>query len=180
MVRQGRQRTCQGCGGRLSRYNPGHCCRACVVGSDERPSGVVAGDSGVHPLRWARRRRGMSLDTLAGLVGLSASFLCRIEHGERELHRKSHVLALAEVLRVTPAELMPWVGAGTPAAQLVPAPSRAVSAVRTGQGLCAAETTGDLLDCDCGYLTHNMKVQILEVWDAHAAHTRDRGHADHH
>lgn len=117
----------------------------------------------------------MSLDTLAGLVGLSASFLCRIEHGQRELHRKSHVLALAGALRVTPAELMPWVLAGTPA-QRVPAPLRPVSTVCTGQGSCAAETTGDLLDCDCGYLTHSMKVQILEVWDAHAAHARDRGH----
>jgi transcriptional regulator with XRE-family HTH domain len=51
----------------------------------------------------------MTLTTLAGLSGLSASFLCRIENGQRELCRKSHLQALASVLRIPPVELVPWV-----------------------------------------------------------------------
>lgn len=94
MVQQGRPRKCRGCGGQLSRYNPGNSCRACVAGSDERYCGAVSGDQRIHPLRRARRRRGMSLTTLAGFVDLSPAFLSLIENGKRELRRKSHVLAV--------------------------------------------------------------------------------------
>lgn len=45
--------------------------------------------------------------------------------------------------------------------------------VTSARGPCAAEATGDLLDCDCGYVTLCMKVAILEMRDAHAAHTRN-------
>lgn len=146
------------------------------MGGDERLCVVVSGDPGVHPLRRVRRRRGMSLGTLGGLVGLSPSFLSRIENGKLELRRKSDVLALAAALRVAPVELIPWVlsGSGTwPGSAVL----SVVPAVHADAGSCTAEATRDLLDCNCGSVTHAMKVQILHMWDAHAEHTRQSGHA---
>ncbi|MDQ1289762.1 MAG: hypothetical protein QG622_3328 [Actinomycetota bacterium] len=48
----------------------------------------------------------MSLRTLSGLSGLSAGFLSMIENGQRHLERTSHVNALAQALRIAPAELL--------------------------------------------------------------------------
>lgn len=45
--------------------------------------------------------------------------------------------------------------------------------VTSKRGPCAAEATGDLLDCDCDYVTLCMKVAILEMRDAHASHARN-------
>lgn len=39
---------------------------------------------------------------------------------------------------------------------------------------CAASTTGDLLDCDCGYMTDSMKIVILDMLDDHTLHTMNR------
>lgn len=47
----------------------------------------------------------MSLRTLAGLSGLSVSFLSMVENGQRSLDRTGHIVALAEALRIAPAEL---------------------------------------------------------------------------
>lgn len=58
-----------------------------------------------------RRRReelGMSQDTLARRVGYtSRSTIARIENGEIDIPQ-SKILAFAEALRTTPAELMGW------------------------------------------------------------------------
>lgn len=123
MARQGRQRTCSGCGGQLSRYNPGNSCRACVVGNDDGCCAKVAGDPSVHPL------------------------------------------------------LIPWALPESPARR-APVPLSVVSDVRTSDRSCAAERTHDLLDCDCGYVTQSMKVQILDMLDTHAAYTRIRQRVD--
>ncbi|WNI16860.1 helix-turn-helix domain-containing protein [Actinacidiphila sp. ITFR-21] len=56
-------------------------------------------------LRSARRQRGMSLRTLAGLSGLSAGFLSMVENGQRHLDRTGHITALADALRIAPTEL---------------------------------------------------------------------------
>ncbi|MBF9071743.1 helix-turn-helix domain-containing protein [Streptacidiphilus fuscans] len=56
-------------------------------------------------LRAARRQRGMSLRTLAGLSGLSAGFLSMVENGQRHLDRTGHITALAEALQIAPSEL---------------------------------------------------------------------------
>jgi transcriptional regulator with XRE-family HTH domain len=56
-------------------------------------------------LRSARRRRGMSLRTLAGLSGLSVGFLSMVENGQRHLDRTGHITALADALRIAPGEL---------------------------------------------------------------------------
>jgi hypothetical protein len=99
---------CRGCGRPLSRYNPEANCRACVRGTKGSPC-VSHEAPQMHPLRRARLRRGMTLETLAGLSGFSAAFLSMIENDQRELCRKSTVTALAAALRVPPVELVPWV-----------------------------------------------------------------------
>ncbi|WP_329433269.1 helix-turn-helix domain-containing protein [Streptomyces sp. NBC_01280] len=64
-------------------------------------------------VRAARRQRGMSLRSLAQLAGVSIGFLSMVENGQRLLDRASQITALAEVLRMAPAEL---VGAPLPPA----------------------------------------------------------------
>ena len=53
----------------------------------------------------ARRRRGLSQATLAGLVGRSESWLSQVERGLREVDGHTVLNALAEILRVDVAEL---------------------------------------------------------------------------
>ena len=47
-------------------------------------------------LRTLRRWRGMTQTQVAGLAGLSPSFLSMVETGQRPLDRRSHIAALAE------------------------------------------------------------------------------------
>lgn len=65
----------------------------------------------------ARMARGMSQETLAGLMDRSTSWVSKIERGALPLDRKSVVLRLAEVLNVDPAalegrEVVPTLNAG--------------------------------------------------------------------
>src|SRR5712691_8089380 len=57
-------------------------------------------------LRTLRRWRGMTQAELAGLAGLSPSFLSMVEHGSRMLDRRSHIAALAGALKVSETDLM--------------------------------------------------------------------------
>ncbi|MEV5411003.1 helix-turn-helix transcriptional regulator [Thermopolyspora sp. NPDC052614] len=57
-------------------------------------------------LRILRRWRRMSLEQLAGLAGLSPSFLSMAERGQRALDRRSHIAALAAALKVSETELV--------------------------------------------------------------------------
>jgi transcriptional regulator with XRE-family HTH domain len=57
-------------------------------------------------LRVLRRRRGMTLAQLAGLAGLTPSFLSMAERGQRALDRRSHISALAAALRVSETDLV--------------------------------------------------------------------------
>jgi DNA-binding XRE family transcriptional regulator len=77
------------------------------VASRERrnlPVPVAAAD---HPLRRVRLRRGLTQVELAGLAGLSFSYISMIETGQRVLTRRDHVNALAAALRVPPTEIAP-------------------------------------------------------------------------
>jgi transcriptional regulator with XRE-family HTH domain len=56
-------------------------------------------------LRQIRQARGKSLAVVAGLAGISVSYLSRLEHGERALDRRSLIVRLAEALDVAPTEL---------------------------------------------------------------------------
>ena len=84
-----------------------------------RQPAPVAG--AVHPLRRVRRRRGLTTTALAGLAGLSPSFISMVETGQRPLRRRDHINALAAVLRVPPAEIAPGISAGFD--EWAPAPS---------------------------------------------------------
>jgi transcriptional regulator with XRE-family HTH domain len=57
-------------------------------------------------LRQIRRARGKSLRVVAGLAGMSKSQLDRTERGEVALDRLSVIVALADVLQISPSELM--------------------------------------------------------------------------
>ncbi|GAA4081722.1 helix-turn-helix transcriptional regulator [Actinomadura miaoliensis] len=65
-------------------------------------------------LRTLRRLRGMSLETLAGLSGLSKGYLSKVENGRRALDRRSHISALAHALQVSETDLVggPHLGRG--------------------------------------------------------------------
>src|SRR5437588_1515812 len=56
-------------------------------------------------LRQLRHARGKSLSVVAGLAGISKSYLSRLESGERALDRRSLILALANALDVAPSEI---------------------------------------------------------------------------
>lgn len=57
-------------------------------------------------LRTLRRWRGLTQVELAGLAGLSPSFLSMVEHGQRLLDRRSHIAAVASALRVSESDLI--------------------------------------------------------------------------
>lgn len=58
-----------------------------------------------------REAQGMTLETLADLVGLSTSYVQRLENGDRNLAVK-HFGAFAAALKVTPPDLIESVGDG--------------------------------------------------------------------
>ncbi len=58
-----------------------------------------------HKLRQIRQARGKSLAVIAGLAGISPSYLSRLESGQRVLDRRSLIIALAKALEVAPSEL---------------------------------------------------------------------------
>jgi transcriptional regulator with XRE-family HTH domain len=80
----------------------------------------VTSSSGVEPrigsnVRAARRSRGMSLETLAGLTGHSKGWLSKVENGHARLERRQDIAAIAEALAVAADTLL-----GTPAPEIQP------------------------------------------------------------
>jgi transcriptional regulator with XRE-family HTH domain len=66
----------------------------------------MAGESEIgRTLRQIRLARRKSLVVVAGLAGISASYLSRLEHGERALDRRSLIIKLADALDVAPSEI---------------------------------------------------------------------------
>jgi len=57
-------------------------------------------------VRRIRHSRGKSLEVLAGLAGISAAFLSRLERGECSLDRLSLIVRLAHALEVAPSDLI--------------------------------------------------------------------------
>ncbi|PCG87140.1 transcriptional regulator [Streptomyces sp. WZ.A104] len=57
-------------------------------------------------VRTLRGKRGLTLRELAGLAGVSNSYLSMIEGGKRLLKDSSYISALADALKVAPAELL--------------------------------------------------------------------------
>ncbi|WP_158887920.1 helix-turn-helix domain-containing protein [Amycolatopsis anabasis] len=56
-------------------------------------------------LKQIRNARGKSLAAIAGLAGISPSYLSMLESGQRALDRRSLIIALANALEVAPTEL---------------------------------------------------------------------------
>jgi transcriptional regulator with XRE-family HTH domain len=61
-------------------------------------------------IAYYRRRRGLTQEVLAGLVGRSTVWLSKIERGERVLDKVSVLLALANVLKVRAGDLIDGIG----------------------------------------------------------------------
>jgi transcriptional regulator with XRE-family HTH domain len=82
-------------------------------------------DAGVR-LPTARLRRGMTQTALADLACLSPSFVSMVETGQRELTRVCDIVALADVLKVSPLYLADGREDPPPAGQDLPerCPSR--------------------------------------------------------
>lgn len=57
-------------------------------------------------VRAARRSRGMSLETLAGLTGRSKGWLSKVENGHSRLERRQDIAAIAEALEVSADSLV--------------------------------------------------------------------------
>ena len=100
-----------------------------------------------HPLRRVRLRRGLTQVQLAGLAGLSYSYISMIECGRRKLTRCDHVNALAAALRVPPTEIAPAMVPGLD--EWAPVPSAPGSAFPpVGDDIAAArhrELAGQLM-----------------------------------
>jgi transcriptional regulator with XRE-family HTH domain len=79
-------------------------------------------------LRTARLRRGMTQTALADLACISPAFVSTVETGQRELTRVCDIIALADVLKVSPLYLADgWEDAPPPGqrpARTVPFPAR--------------------------------------------------------
>ncbi|MGH4021857.1 MAG: helix-turn-helix domain-containing protein [Pseudonocardiaceae bacterium] len=54
-----------------------------------------------------RRRRGVTQEVLAGLLGRSVEWLAQFERGARELDRLSTIVAIAHALGIEPVKLLP-------------------------------------------------------------------------
>lgn len=84
-------------------------------------------DAGVR-LRTARLRRGMTQTVLADLACISPAFVSMVETGQRELTRVCDIIALADVLKISPLYLAGgWEDAPPPRqrpARTVPFPAR--------------------------------------------------------
>ena len=85
------------------------------------------GDAGVR-LRTARLRRGLTQTALADLACVSPAFVSMVETGQRSLRSADHILAMADVLKVSPFYLADGRDdPGTPASRAlgtVPFPAR--------------------------------------------------------
>jgi transcriptional regulator with XRE-family HTH domain len=75
-------------------------------GDQATQSGNPARDDAHVRLRTARLRRGMTQIALAEMACVSPSFVSMVETGERELTRVCDIVALADVLKVSPLYLV--------------------------------------------------------------------------
>jgi transcriptional regulator with XRE-family HTH domain len=114
---------------------------------------------------WYRRRRGMSQEVLAGLVGRTVDWLSKAENNRLELDRLSVIKLLADALDVTLGDLlaeptlMDWTAdSGT---RTVPALRSALMNYRQLTPLLGVPTEGEPTPLD------ELKNSVAEVWDAY-------------
>ncbi|MFB7113784.1 helix-turn-helix domain-containing protein [Streptomyces sp. NPDC056291] len=114
---------------------------------------------------WYRRRRGMSQEVLAGLVGRTVDWLSKAENNRLELDRLSVIKSLADALDVTLGDLiaeptlMEWTAdSGT---RTVPALRSALMNYRQLTPLLGVTTEGEPTPLG------ELKTSVAEVWDAY-------------
>ncbi|MFC9673893.1 helix-turn-helix domain-containing protein [Streptomyces sp. NPDC057717] len=114
---------------------------------------------------WYRRRRGISQEVLAGLVGRTVDWLSKAENNRLELDRLSVIKALADALDVTLGDLlaeptiMDWTAdSGT---KTVPALRSALMNYRQLTPLLGVPTEGEPTPLD------QLQGSVAEVWDAY-------------
>src|SRR5712691_6496639 len=83
----------------------------------------------------ARRRRGLSQATLAGLVGRSESWLSQVERGKRSIDSHTVLTHMAQVLRMDIAQLAEPETGGTTRPTAYPSASRIEQAMTSYTGL---------------------------------------------
>jgi transcriptional regulator with XRE-family HTH domain len=77
---------------------------------------------------WRKRRGGMTQTTLAGLSGVSQSYISQVEAGLKPIERRSTLISIAAALRITVADLLGQTG--DPADPAKDAIEAAVPAIR--------------------------------------------------
>jgi transcriptional regulator with XRE-family HTH domain len=68
---------------------------------------------GVRIRYWRRRRNGMSQAVLAGLAGVTQSYISHVEAGRKSIERRSTLVAVAAALQVSVADLLDQPGEAT-------------------------------------------------------------------
>ncbi|MFI1723345.1 helix-turn-helix domain-containing protein [Streptomyces sp. NPDC020489] len=114
---------------------------------------------------WYRRRRGISQEVLAGLVGRTVDWLSKAENNRLELDRLSVIKSLADALDVTLGDLLAeptlvdWTAdSGT---RTVPALRSALMNYRQLTPLLGVPTDGEPTALD------ELRASVSEVWDAY-------------
>jgi transcriptional regulator with XRE-family HTH domain len=87
---------------------------------------------------WRKRRGGMSQAALAGLAGVSQSYISQVESGLKGVERRSTIVAIAAALQVSVADLLGQPGDSTDptraaAAAQVPAIRAAITEIEEGE-----------------------------------------------
>ncbi|MFF3251067.1 helix-turn-helix domain-containing protein [Actinacidiphila glaucinigra] len=114
---------------------------------------------------WYRRRRGMSQDVLAGLVGRTVDWLSKAENNRLELDRLSVIKSLADALDVTLGDLLAeptlleWTTDS--GSRTVPALRSALMNYRQLTPMLGVPTEGDPTPLD------ELRGNVAEVWDAY-------------
>lgn len=116
---------------------------------------------------WYRRRRGMSQDVLAGLVGRTTDWLSKAENNRIELDRLSVIKSLADALDVTLGDLLaePSLMEWTPESgrRTVPALREALMNYRQLTPLLGVPTEGEPSDLA------ELRRDVADIWDAYQA-----------
>ncbi|MER7836236.1 helix-turn-helix transcriptional regulator [Streptomyces sp. NPDC096040] len=116
---------------------------------------------------WYRRRRGMSQEVLAGLVGRTVDWLSKAENNRLELDRLSVIKALADALDVSLGDLLaePTLMEWTPESgnRTVPALRSALMNYRQLTPLLGVPTEGAPTPLD------ELRASVVEIMDAYQA-----------